>query len=110
MTMNHAGGQCEIVLAGPEDVAERCIRHSHTICSHCGNRICWRCSDPCYECGRNFCNPCPSVNMTCLDDHRKESGHRTDLPEKITVSSSSMRVELRHLPPKLGVASVRGIE
>ena len=81
--------QCEVVLVRSVSDAngEQCRRSAIVTCELCGQEICGTHSDSCYECGLNFCNPCPSVNVTCLDDHAKATGHQVDLPmRKIFVS------------------------
>lgn len=81
--------QCQIVFArsNSEDIGDRCRRSAIHTCGQCGSEICGACSDSCYECGLNFCNPHPGVNVTCLDDHAAATGHQTDLPQhRITIS------------------------
>lgn len=81
--------QCQIVFArSVADVdGDRCRRSAIVACESCGNEACSNCSDSCYECGRNFCNPFPNANVTCLDQHAKETGHQVDLPKhKIPMS------------------------
>jgi hypothetical protein len=100
--------QCEneLVGAGPVDGdRESCRRHAITVCAHCGNYLCGRCADSCYECGFNFC-----MGTDCLEDHAKDLGHQVDLPPRITVASAGMRAEIPLLPEKRGVASVRGVQ
>ena len=81
--------QCQTVFvrSNSEDIGERCRRSAIHACGICGNEICSNCSDSCYECGLVFCNPNPTVNVTCLDDHARATGHQIDLPKhQITIS------------------------
>jgi hypothetical protein len=78
--------QCETVFAshvGDPGYGIECQHPAGTECSDCGANICWNfCSDSCFECGLNFCNAFPNYNVTCLDQHVKETGHQVNLPSK----------------------------
>lgn len=68
---------CEAVtgLIGREPYREPifCQRPATLVCDYCGDAVCIRCTDPCFECGEN-------LHDQCRDDHAKETKHSIDIP------------------------------
>lgn len=72
----------EIRTSGPVDnSSEFCNRHAIAICLLCGNSLCARCMDACYECNGVFCEG-------HLEEHAEDTGHNPYCPDRITCTAA----------------------
>ena len=53
---------------------ERCNAPTELFCDYCRDGVCVACNLNCLTCGK-------PLHDDCRGDHRKETGHRTDLPK-----------------------------
>lgn len=69
--------KCEGItgLIGREPYREPifCGKQAQHICDYCGDPVCIRCTDPCFECGTH-------LHEHCRDDHAKAEKHSIDIP------------------------------
>lgn len=62
-----------------------CKREAEHECAYCGEPVCIRCTDPCFECGEH-------LHDHCRDDHAKEAKHQIDYV-KLSVSNLDVFVD-----------------
>lgn len=60
-------------LANPGYDEIECGRLAEHECSACGEGLCIRCTDPCYQCAEH-------LHTHCREEHAKASGHAVDAP------------------------------